>query len=267
MSYTVVSTFHRQGYNQYGSRMIDTFLQNWPKEIELWVYAENCQVAQQAPNLKVFDLNQASPELCEFKRTWQNVPKATGWCADSTQKHNDKTQKVGFKWDAVRFSHKVYSIFAAARNCNTDWLLWMDADMICHSTMPVPFLDQMCPADRDICFLGRRGKYTECGLYALNLRSQRTQDFLNKFQHYYDNAEQGIFTLSEWHDSFVFDAVRQTLPLQNLDWSSHIVSGEGHPLINSPWGAYLDHLKGDRKQLGRSKAKDLKVARQESYWQ
>jgi hypothetical protein len=37
-------------------------------------------------------------------------------------------------------------------------------------------------------------------------------------------------------------------------------------LINSEWGAWLDHLKGDRKDLGRSKREDLKVLRNESYW-
>jgi hypothetical protein len=44
-------------------------------------------------------------------------------------------------------------------------------------------------------------------------------------------------------------------------------SGEGHPLINSEWGAWLDHLKGGRKTLGRSKAEDLRVSRTEPYWQ
>jgi hypothetical protein len=37
-------------------------------------------------------------------------------------------------------------------------------------------------------------------------------------------------------------------------------------LINSEWGAWLDHLKGGRKNLGRSKREDLKVHRTEAYW-
>jgi len=84
----------------------------------------------------------------------------------------------------------------------------------------------------------------------------------------YDDAEHGIFTLAEWHDSFVFDAVRIKFRTQmkELNWSANIIKGEGHPLINSEWGAYLDHLKGDRKDLGRSKSTDLKVKRAERYW-
>jgi hypothetical protein len=55
--------------------------------------------------------------------------------------------------------------------------------------------------------------------------------------------------------------------LDELDWSSHLITGEGHPLINSEWGGWLDHLKGDRKTLGRSKLTDLKIRRKEKYWQ
>jgi len=54
--------------------------------------------------------------------------------------------------------------------------------------------------------------------------------------------------------------------LREYNWSAGIISGEGHPLINSQWGAYLDHLKGDRKTMGRSKISDLKVKRTEAYW-
>jgi len=138
---------------------------------------------------------------------------------------------------------------------------------VCHSPITQIDLARLCPDTMDLCFLGRRGKFSECGLYAMNLRSQRTRDFLAQFQRYYDQAEQGIFTLAEWHDSFVFDAVRKHHPLVELDWSSHLITGEGHPLINSHWGAYLDHLKGKRKTTGRSPATDLKVQRTEAYWQ
>jgi len=127
---------------------------------------------------------------------------------------------------------------------------------------------KFCPANMDLGYLGRAGKYTECGLYSMNLRSKPVQEFLQEFQQMYDQAESGIFQLAEWHDSFVFDAVRTKFKgrLKENNWSAGIISGEGHPLINSEWGAYLDHLKGDRKSLGRSKDKDLKIKRTESYW-
>ena len=68
MKYTVVTTFNADGYNQYGTRMIDTFLTAWPKDVQLLVYAEDTHVSQSAPNLQVLDLAAASAPLVEFKR-------------------------------------------------------------------------------------------------------------------------------------------------------------------------------------------------------
>lgn len=265
MKYTIVTTFNAAGYEKYGQRMIQTFLKNWPADVQLVVYAEDCPVAETADNLVVRDI-EIVQALTVFKEAWRGVPKANGDVSTDPIRSKRKDAGKGFKWDAVRFAHKVYSIFHCAKNTKTDWLIWMDADTVCHSPITVADLDRLCPAQHDLCFLGRKGKYTECGLYAMNMKHPILERFLWDFQRMYDDAEGGIFRLAEWHDSFVFDAVRNNHQLNQLDWSGHIISGEGHPLINSEWGAYLDHLKGDRKDLGRSKQKDLRVPRSESYW-
>lgn len=276
MNFSVVTTFNADGYKKYGKRMIDTYLKNWPAEVKLYVYTENCHVDESAPNLIVKDLHESSPALVNFKEKWKNVPKANGDVTNDPVRSKRKDSGKGFKWHAIRFSHKVYSIFTCAQECDSDILIWMDADTICHSPITLLDIKKLVPAEKDLCFLGRKGKYSECGLYSLKLKSEMTQKFLFEFQKMYDNAESGIFTLEEWHDSFVFDAVRKRLPyLNQLDWAAHLSdirprpgnsTGEGHPLINSAWGAWLDHLKGSRKDLGKSKKEDLKVLRSESYW-
>ena len=267
MKISVVTTFHKKGYETYGRRMIETFLKNWPSNITLHVYGEDCEISERADNLKIYDLHQSSPELIAFKEKWKHVPKANGHQAIPPIIPNAKKQAgIGFKWDAVRFSHKVYSIFHCAKVCESDVLFWMDADTVCHSVISKTEIEKFCPLTADIGFLGRDGKYTECGLYSLNLQSVAVKTFLQEFQRMYDNAEIGIFKLTEWHDSFVFDAVRKTMQLRETNWSYGLIKGEGHPLINSEWGKYLDHLKGERKLLGRSKLTDLKVKRTESYW-
>lgn len=267
MTISVVTTFHKAGYDTYGKRMIETFLKNWPAEVKLYVYAEDCTVTESAPNLIVKDLHQSSPALVAFKDRWKNVPKANGDVSADPIRSKRRDAGKGFKWHAIRFAHKVYSIFDCANVCNTDILLWMDADTICHSPISMQDLERLCTTSRDLCFLGRRGKFSECGLYSMNLNSPSTRLFLERFQQYYDDAENGIFKLDEWHDSFVFDAVRNTVALNSWNWSEGLVTGEGHPLINSQWGAWLDHLKGGRKQLGKSKRTDLLVPRKEAYWQ
>ena len=211
-----------------------------------------------------------------FKNQWKDVPKANGDVSSDPVRSKRKDSGKGFKWHAVRFAHKVYAIFDCARETDADILVWMDADTICHSPITMNDLYRMIPSDSELCYLGRKGKYSECGLYAMNLRSPNIQLFLKEFQRFYDQAEQGIFRLDEWHDSFVFDVVRKKFPqMRQLDWAASLhdlrpapgmSSGEGHPLINSDWGAWLDHLKGGRKTLGRSKREDLKVPRTEAYW-
>lgn len=265
--FAVVTTFHAKGYDQYAQKFIQTFLNSWPSEITLYAYAEDCQVLESAPNLIVRDLHASSQDLINFKNKWKGVPKANGDVSQDPVRSKRRDAGKGFKWDAVRFAHKVYSIFHCAKNCDADVLIWLDADTICHSPIRLEDINRLIPANKDVCFLGRKEKFSECGLYAMNIKSPATQVFLQKFQAMYDHAETGIFTLDEWHDSFVFDAVRLQTSLNELDWSSHLITGEGHPLINSEWGAWLDHLKGSRKDLGKSKRDDLKVERKEAYWQ
>lgn len=261
----VVTTFHANGLNQYAQRMIDSFIATWPSEITLYVYPENCQPVISDPRIINIDLNTVN-NLTAFKEKWKNIPKANGDITKEYMLNQRKDSKKQFKWDAVRFAHKVYAIFDCAVKTDADVLIWMDADTICHSAITMDDINRLIPTNKDLCFLGRKGKFSECGLYAMNLKSKNIQVFLQEFQKMYDNAENGIFKLIEWHDSFVFDHVRKAVKLNELDWSSHLITGEGHPLINSDWGAYLDHLKGDRKTLGRSKLSDLKIKRTEAYW-
>jgi len=260
MKYTVVTTFNADGYNTYGRRMIQTFLKTWPQDIQLKVYAEGCHVAETAPNLEVLNLEVASPELVAFKNKWRNVPKANGDIGPGSE-------RKAYKWQAVRFSHKVYAIFHAARTCGTEWLIWMDADMVCHTPITVQRIAEFFPDAKQLCYAGRSNKFTECGLYGMHLNQESVQKFLTEFQRMYDDAENGIFTLPEWHDSYVFDQVKARSGLTELNWSAGLINGEGHPLINCEWGAYIDHLKGKRKGDGRSKLKDLVVRRTEQYWQ
>lgn len=268
MNIAVITTFHKEGLDLYAQRMIDTFCQNWPTEVKLYLYPEKCSPEIRDTNRIVVKNLELVDDLTAFKNKWKNVPKANGDVSNDPVRNKRKDSGKGFKWDAVRFSNKVYAIVDCAQRQDIDILIWMDADTICHSPITINDLKDMIPFEKDLCFLGRRGKFSECGLYSLNLKSEMTKNFLNEFKRMYDKAESGIFNLEEWHDSFVFDAVRAKFPfLKQHNWSEGLITGEGHPLINSRWGAWLDHLKGSRKQLGKSKRNDLLVSRTEPYWQ
>jgi hypothetical protein len=270
MKIAVVSTFHKKGYDHYARKMIQTFLKTWPSDVTLYVYPEDHTVEETAPNLVVRDLHSSIPELVAFKNKWKDVPKANGLEPIPPIIPGIKKQPgLGFRWDAIRFSHKIYAVCHAARNTDADVLFWMDADMVCHTPIAHEFIQRMAGPAIGLGFLGREKKFTECGLYSMNLRNAATQEFLVEFQKAYDSGR--LFEMSEWNDCWVFDEVRKEVKQRNpswqwSDWSNGLIKGEGHPLINSAWGAYLDHLKGNRKDYGKSKPSDLIKARRENYW-
>jgi len=177
-----------------------------------------------------------------------------------------------FKWDAVRFANKVYAVFDAAERCDTDWIIWLDADTYVHSPVTYNDLQKFTPQRAWMSYLGRGKKWPECGFYGINLRTKPGKWFLKKFESVYENAEDGIFKMEEWHDSFVFEEVRKKVAKKHdsfpfLNISGDLINGEGHPFINSDLGKYFDHLKGDRKDIGKSnKPNDLIVKRTEGYW-
>lgn len=267
--FSVVTTFHQAGYTKYAQKLIKTFLQNWPKEVDLLVYPEECAVAESAPNLYIRDLHASSPELVAFKARWGNEPKARGLVPTGPADKKGKQPGIGFRWDAIRFSHKIYAVCHAAKNTDADILFWMDADMVCHTHITLDFIESQVPAGTGLAFLGREKKFTECGLYAINLRDPVTQQWLREFQLAYDSGR--LFEMAEWNDCWVFDETRKEVQATNptwqqLNWSAGLIKGEGHPLINTAWGSYLDHLKGKRKDTGKSSAKDLIRPRNDSYW-
>jgi hypothetical protein len=153
--YAVVTTFNQAGYNKYASRMIDTFLTNWPQEVDLHVYTEDCAITQSALNLHVRDLHSSSPEIVAFKKRWGSDPRARGEVATGPIDKKGKANGLGFRWDAIRFSHKAYSVFHAAANCQSDVLFWMDADMVCHTGLSAAFLLLQMPSDVGLAYLGR----------------------------------------------------------------------------------------------------------------
>ena len=164
MKIAVVTTFHEAGLKSYAQNMIDSYLKNWPAEVTLHLYPENCQPVVNDPSrVKVFPLENVE-DLTIFKNKWKGVPKANGDVSNDPVRSKRKDSGKGFKWDAVRFAHKVYSIFHCAKENECDYLIWMDADTICHSPITLSQLEKLVPANKDLCYLGRKGKYSECGL-------------------------------------------------------------------------------------------------------
>jgi len=276
-SITVVTTFHPEGYSKYAKRFLESFAKQVDKRIKLIVYAEGVKPDNPDPNrIEILDQATALPKLVAFKERWKDDPKANGIPPEEIKRRRKDWDKA-FKWDAIRFANKTYAVFDACER-SKDWCVWMDADSYIHSDWSYEDFIELLPENKWITYVGRgKGSQTwpECGFYGLNLNNHQCNAFLKEFERMYEDAENGIFKLEEWHDSYVFGEILNNMKVHNpsvLDYSADMylkeakTGGGGHPLINGPLGKFMDHMKGGRKDKGKSNTKDIMVNRTEDYW-
>ena len=265
MKFTIVTTFNQDGLTTYGQRMIDTFEANWPKEVKLLVYTENCKPQKRQDNVEIIDLLDTSPPLREFIERHKNNPLAHGQ-AGPPDVFNPKKQ---FRWNAVRFSYKVFAVADAEKRVDSGWLIWLDADSVTHSTVPLTWLPTVCPQDSLASYLGRGENYhSECGWVGYNLGHPQGRQFIKDFASMY--ISDSIFNEREWHDSYIWDVVRKRYNSQakffNINPSPNDKGLAGHPFINSELGKYMDHVKGKRKDQGHSRSKEIVMHHDHPYW-
>ena len=114
-----------------------------------------------SPRIIAVDLLSASPELVAFKERHRANRRAHGAEPGGTRlRLRVKRRKssrwplpklkairiergIGYRWDAVRFSHKSFAIFDAAARCNADVLCWLDGDIVVFDEIPQAFLQEL----------------------------------------------------------------------------------------------------------------------------
>lgn len=232
-TFDVVTTFADRHWEQYARRCVETFNQHW-NGIHLQCFSDAY-------------LETRSPWLANFKIA--NADRATN----------------NYRFDAVRFAHKVAALELAFWIDKSDCLIWMDADCVTHSSVDSMWLSSLL-GDADFGYLKRAKKYPECGFLMIR-RNQAGARFIKSLVDLYATGE--LFQLAEWHDSWAIEHVRAHLESSGAlrcTSLSGTAENTGHPFVNGPLGERMDHCKGDRKRQGRSRRADLKIQRKEAYW-
>jgi hypothetical protein len=233
--------------------MVETFDQFWPAEIPLYLYAEDFQPDHPRPIVRTLPA-----WLAEFKARHADHPFAHGMIDG----------KYDFRFNCVRFAHKVAAVTDAASTLDPDIMIVADADIVTHAPVDTNWLGSLFPPGPYIAWLNRDDQYFEGGFYLLRCNHPAHRTIMRRWQALYETD--AVLGLSQTHDArslehVIYEAERAG------HLTTHSLSGEarghGHPLINGPLGARLDHLKGPRKALGRSQAVDLIHPRSEDYWQ
>ena len=220
MKIQVVTSWNNKLYKEYAYRFKETY--NWP--FDLSVYNEDVDMFNKIPDLKKF-----------------------------IEKNKDR-EVESFKKDGVRFSYKVYAYTHAIENASSDvdGLICIDADSVFYKSIDVDWIKKHIHKDDCMMsYLGRGSNYSECGFLYFNMRHDQTRNYARYMKKMYDFNE--IYSLSEYHDSYVWDYVRKVFEEQLKVKNNNIGDNKaGHVQARSILGTVYDHTKGKRKLTGKS---------------
>jgi len=100
-------------------------------------------------------------------------------------------------------------------------------------------------------YLGRGSNYSECGFLYFNMKHDQIRNYARYMKKMYDFNE--IYSLSEYHDSYVWDYVRKVFESELKVKNNNIGDNKGgHVQARSILGTVYDHTKGKRKLVGKS---------------
>ena len=275
MKYKVITTFKPGDWDRNSKRMVQSVLDRWPNA-DVTVYCQGQRPEFHDQRVTWFDIDKANIGLHKFRIRYESDPVAMGKLDQlpggvrrspklETEGGLD-AKKESYLWNAVKFSYKVSCVTHAVKNYKDyDYVIWIDDDTFTFRDIPMKFIDDICPDDTLVTYLGRendRGsnKYPECGLVCYNIKHSLVQNFVEDWENLYTTSK--IFELLEWHDSYVFWHLtkeyreKHSAKVHDLGYAKG-VKGH-HVFVNSELGQYIDHFKGDRKNTKSSKAEDIR---------
>lgn len=248
-----VTSFNQSGYDRYGKRMLKSFQEYWPDDIRIVAVSEDPVEVETNDRLIFEAYSDIAPEGDIFKNKFAKFSEANGRSYEDDGP-NSINIMYDYRFDAIRFSHKVFSLFGVSRRYDADYMIWIDADTFSFAPIDDAFFDGIDPGDGHMTYLGRKEMYSECGFLVFNRRSPVHDLLMTTMTNEYLSGD--IFLLPEWHDSYLWDFYR-TYFEQAHPHTNRSISGSGdtslHPFVLSVLGKYMDHLKGpERKEIGRS---------------
>jgi hypothetical protein len=246
MSLTVCTGWSPQGYTEYGQRFAETFARFWPKEVELVVYGEElCPLPH-----GTFRLLSEIGGCMEFLNKYRNDPAANGRVPAGCWKPRERELGYSFRTDAWKFSRQGFIPYDAAERATTQFLCWLDADVVTHKPVPPGAIERLMPNGKSIAYLGREPKWPDIAfqLYRLRTADKRAEHFLSTFRYMYVSG--AVFNHPQTHSAYIWQHCARYF---RSEIGNLTPRGEGHVWFQSPLAQWTDHLKGQRKHTGVSR--------------
>lgn len=167
-TFRVVTSQHKPYYDLIGRDCITSFLEFWPKEVSIELWAENFTPDFEDSRLIIKDFNLVVPRLQEFISL---VESATT---------NEKVLS------RKKFWLKGHAVLTAMEHCDSDVFVWLDSDVITHKHITLEYLNKLIPEDFlsvDIPAGGKgKDREAETGFFALNLRHPEAKHVIEYYK-------------------------------------------------------------------------------------
>ena len=258
-----ITTFNERLYDEYAKNFLETFIEKSDESVRLNIFYEG-----NFDEIKnKYAVNEDKVRFFEFQSNeWKIFYRKFGHLADANGyrfKHvdgNDMLEGPNFRWEAVKFSFKVFSIYLASniKDISRD-VVWIDADNVFINNVNEENIKQFLPNEDELMsYFGRDAvppefPHSETGFIGFNLRHKKFNSFIKTAISFYTTGE--LFALKFYHDCLVYDTTREIFEMAGVKFknlSGEFISEE-HPLVKSKLGKYFDHLKGEkRKKMGFS---------------
>ena len=238
----VITTFPNSMWNVYARKMIKSHVQYWPKDIPLMIQLDD--------DLLYDEMNKMiPPEYGIFVGQTQDH-------LDFIKRNKDKDHETDYRKQAVRFCHKVFAIHktldaiqqakAAGATDIPRYLIWLDADVITTKPVTLKDLKKCLPKKKAaVAYLGRSDwDHSECGWLAFDLENSGDLVIESVVAKYTNGS---IFNMEQWHDSWVWDKVREELTEGNQSgrWTNLTANKPGTEIwAQSPMASWSVHYKG-----------------------
>ena len=242
--YTVITSLNQKYWDEVANENSHYLDKNWIAGEDIFMYHEFTTLPKNKLSSRVqwIDLYQSCPEIVEFGEKWKDHPHANG------------SNGTNFRLNAIKFVHKTFAIWHRAKIQKTGYLIWLDCDALVYNKIDKTFIDNIFKNDTIVSYIGRPGKYSECGFLAFNLDHPETHIFLNRWETLYTSGE--FIKLSETHDSWTFDVLRNEWQKPELFYNLNADAlTKKHPFASSKIGMYIDHAKGADKKNKLEKLK------------
>lgn len=231
-----VTTFPNDAWGVYAEECLKSWVENLPVETPILIGLDDDKIA-----LNVQQLLQHRNDAIAVGM----LPEQKNFV--ETYKHKD--EHGDYRKQATRFCHKVFILSRALeairqtpKENKARYLIWLDADVLVSRKVNMSDIMDVLPVDGEpVAYLGRKDwDHSECGLLVFDLENGGDKVIENVLQYYLTG---NLFSLEQWHDSFVFDVVRGADKWTNLT--------EGKPgrdiWEHSPMASWSHHYKGNQK--------------------